>query len=74
MMKQVEPSSSYCDMSRRLNRQTATSSSYNRLGRSMYTSQGASMRSYAPKTLITRDNDWVNIRSMLKSGGKRTRT
>ena len=53
------------------NKYRQTAHSYNKdssFGRSMYTCQGAAMRSYAPKIVQSRDKQWVNLHSMLKDG------
>ena len=38
------------------------------LGKAMYTSQGGQVRSFAPKLLVNRDQEWVNIPSMKRQG------
>ena len=52
---------------------TSSNTTYGKsFGRAMYTSQGAGMRSYAPKTVHSRDRQWVSVHSMLGGGQKKT--
>ena len=53
-------------------RMTAPTTSHGSgVGRAMYTSQGAGVRSYAPKTLQSREKQWVSLQSMGSSGQKK---
>ena len=75
--KSVDPGSTYHLTTDLLapsrHRQTAPASRGGKsFGQAMYTSQGASVRSYAPKVVGSRDQQWVSVPSMLRSGQKKT--